>query len=162
MKAEFTITLTVLDMYRYSMYYAYAGRQGFSSILIAALCVVVGIVTRDAMPLYYTVMYIAIGVVVIIYVPIMVYMRTKRQYKSSKILSRPLHFLLDEEGVHAFQDEERSDLPWKNVFRVVNRRHTIYIYSSLIHAFIFPKNQLGDQCETVIKTIYHYLQKDKK
>ena len=142
METEFDITLNSKDMYRFSMYHAYTGSQGIISVLIAALCFFVSIKTRGSVELTYTILYAVFGVVILFYIPVQLYLRSKRQIMSSEVLRRPLHYRVDEKGVHTSQDDASADLPWDQIYKMVSTRHNVLIYSNRVNAFIIPKDQI--------------------
>ena len=79
MKAEFEITLSSKDMYRFSMYHAYTGSQGILSILIAIICFVAAFYSVGTMEIMYTVLYAAFGVLFLVYIPFQLYIRSKKK-----------------------------------------------------------------------------------
>ena len=62
MKSEFDVTLTVEDMYRFSMYHTYSGVHGIASVIIAVLVFFVAAKTYGDVELMYTLLYILFGV----------------------------------------------------------------------------------------------------
>ncbi len=151
METEFDITLNGSDMYRFSMYHAYTGSQGIISIVIAALCFFVSVWTRGSVEMTYTVLYAVFGVVLLIYMPVQLYLRSVRQIRTSKVLSRPLHYRVDSEGIHTSQGDASADLPWDQVYKMVSTRHNILIYSNRVNAFIIPKSQIEKECGVLLQ-----------
>ncbi len=149
MKTEFDITLSSKDMYRFSMYHAYTGSQGIISILIAALCFFAAVTTRDSVEWMYTLLYAGFGVVFLIYIPCNLYLRSKRQILASDVLKHPLHYRIDEEGIHTSQKEATADLPWDQVYKLVSTRHNVLIYSTRVNAFILPRDQIRKEYDMV-------------
>ena len=145
MHTEFDITLTSKDMYRFAIYHAYTGSQGIISILIAALCFFVSVQTRGSVELMYTILYAVFGAVILVYLPVQLYLRSKRQFMLSEALRRPLHYRVDGEGIHTSQDGAAADLPWDRVNKVVSAGGHILVYSSRVNAYIIPKSQIGEQ-----------------
>lgn len=142
MKTEFDITLTSKDMYRFSMYHAYAGFHGISSILIAVLIFAAAIKTRESTEPMYTVLYLLFAVVFLLYLPITLYFQAKRQLRTSKVLRESLHYCIDEEGVHTSQNGEHADLLWEQIYKMAATKHNVLVYSSRIHAYVIPKAQI--------------------
>lgn len=149
MKAEFDITLTDKDMYRFSMYHTYTGFQGWFSIIIAVLCFVAAIVTRGSVTAMYTGLYAVFGVIFLVYMPVNLYLRSKRQFLMSETLRNTLHYQISEDGIHTSQNDASADLPWEQVYKIVSTKSDVLIYSSRIHAYIIPKEQIKQQYDTI-------------
>lgn len=159
METEFDITLNSSDMYRFSMYHAYTGTQGIISIVIAALCFFVSVKTRGSVEMTYTILYAVFGVVILIYIPVQLYLRSKRQIMASEVLRRPLHYRVDSEGVHTSQGEAAADLPWDQVYKMVSTRYNILIYSNRVNAFIIPKSQIEKEYGVLLQLAGGHLPK---
>ena len=142
MKAEFNITLSCRDMYRFSMYHAYTGSQGVISILIAILCFVVSVWTYGSVTLTYTILYAVFGVLFLVYIPVNLYLHSKRQFLKSEVLQNPLHYVIDEDGVHTSQNGETAELPWEQIYKMISTKRSVLIYSSRVNAYIIPKEQV--------------------
>ena len=148
MKSEFDVTLTVEDMYRFSMYHTYSGVHGIASVIIAVLVFFVAAKTYGDVELMYTLLYILFGVV---YMPFSLYLRAKRQIASSEVFQKPLHFTVTEEKITSSQSGETADLPWEQIYKVVETKSNILVYSSRINAFVLPKNQIAGEYDAFRK-----------
>lgn len=151
MKTEFDITLTEKDMYRFSMYHAYSGTHGILSALLAVLIFALAYRNKDVAGMGYTVMYIAFGIVFLLYLPVTLYFQAKKQLKSSEVLRNALHYVVDEEGIHTSQNEAAADLPWEQIYKVISTKSNVLVYSNRIHAYVIPREQIADQYEMFYK-----------
>lgn len=149
MKTEFDVTLCSRDMYRFSIYHTYSGFQGWFSVCIAILLLIMAVDTRGEVALMYTYLYAVFGVVFLFYLPINLYLRSKRQFLMSDILKNSLHYRIDETGVHTSQNEATGDLPWEQIYKIVSTKHNVLVYSNRIHAFIIPREQILEQYEMI-------------
>lgn len=145
MKVEFDVKISGKDMYRFNMHHAYTGSQGIISILIAVLCFVMAVIANDKMDITYVLLYAGFGVLFLVYIPIGLYLRSKRQIMNSEVLKHTLHYVIDDAGIHTSQQEETADLPWEAVYKVISTGHNVLIYSSRANAFIIPKDQIGQE-----------------
>lgn len=147
MKSEFDIKLSVKDMYRFSMYHTYSGIHGIASVIIAVLVFLVAAKTYGSVEMMYTVLYILFGILFLIYMPFSLYLRAKRQLASSEVFKEALHFTVTEEKITSSQKGESADLPWEQIYKVVETKSNILVYSSRINAFVLPKEQIGGEYE---------------
>lgn len=149
MKTEFDITLSGKDMYRFALYHAYTGLQGIVSILIAVLCLIAAGAAYGARGPAYAALYAGFGILFLVYVPANLYLRSKRQIQASDVLKNALHYVVDEAGIHASQNEASADLPWEQVYKAVSTASNVLIYSSRINAYIIPKSQIAHEYESL-------------
>lgn len=103
MKSEFDIKLTVRDMYRFSMYHTYSGIHGGASVVIAVLVFFVAAKTYGGVETMYTLLYILFGILFLLYMPVSLYLRAKRQILSSEVFKEALHFTVTEEKITSSQ-----------------------------------------------------------
>lgn len=159
MKTEFDVTLSIRDMYRFSMYHTYTGTQGILSIIIAALACLTAFRTRGTVEPVYTILYTVFGVVFIVYIPVSLYLRTKKQLLTSEALSQPLHYAVDEEGIHTSQNGDSADLPWEQVYKMIATKHNVLVYSNRVNAFVIPRDQIAEQYMALWELAKKYLPK---
>ena len=149
MKTEFDITLNSKDMYYFSMHHTYTGSQGITSIIMAVLCFAAAVYTYGSVELMNTILYAGFGVLFLLYVPVNLYLRSKRQVLTSDVLQNALHYRIDETGIHTSQKEASADLPWEQVYKVISTRHNVLIYSNRINAYIIPRSQIAEEYDTI-------------
>lgn len=142
MSIEFDIKLTSKDMYRFNLHQAYSGFQGWFAFFLAVICFVSAAVTFQEGFNTKIVFYLLFGVILLIYVPGTLWLRSKQSLAASEVLRGALHYLIDEEGIHVTQGEAEGTLPWDQVYKMVSNRHNVLIYSTRINAYIIPREQL--------------------
>lgn len=159
MTAEFDVSINSKDMYRFNMYHAYHGFQGIFATVIGILVLIVSAVTFGKIETMYTILYIAFGVIFLVYVPVSLYMRSKQQILSSEVLQQALHYKIDEEGVHVSQKEQTADLLWNQIYRVVSTKHNLLIYSSRVNAYVIPRETIGEEYDKAARLAEKHLEK---
>lgn len=90
--------------------------------------------------LYIIVFYI---VYVFLIIPLMVYVRTKKQYESNKNLHKPITYDFTDEGVELKSDDISSRYRWENVYQVRESKNLFYIYQSKAVANLLPKRNFS-------------------
>lgn len=159
MTAEFDVSITSKDMYRFNMYHAYHGFQGIFATVIGILVLIVAVATAGKIETMYTVLYFIFGLIFLIYVPVSLYMRSKQQILSSEVLRQALHYRVDEEGVHVSQNDQTADLLWNQIYKVVSTKSNLLIYSSRVNAYVIPRKAISDEYETVAQLAGNHLEK---
>lgn len=149
MPIEFDIRITDKDMYRFNMHHAYTGFQGIFATLIGIAVLVVAFLTGGKVDMAYTLLYILFGVIFLVYTPVSLKLRSKRQILMSLVLKENLHYKVDEEGIHVSVGEQTADLAWNMIYKMVSTKSNVLIYSSRVNAYVIPLEQLGDRYEAV-------------
>lgn len=149
MDTEVTIQITDKDMYRFNMHHAYTGFQGIFATLVGIAVLAVAAVTWGKVDGAYTVLYAIFGVIFLVYTPIALKMRSKRQMLLSPVLKEPMHYRFDEAGIHVAIGEQQADLEWKMVYRMLSTGRQLLIYSTRVNAYILPMEQLAEKYPAV-------------
>ena len=140
---EFDITLTQKDMYRFNLYQTYTGFQGWLSVLAGILFVAAGVIYGKTEPLH-CVLYIVFGIVLLVYLPAGLYLRSKKRFMTTDSLKKPLHYQIAEEGITVSQEGENAALPWEQIYKMTVNKSQVLIYSGRVNAFVIPRAQLGE------------------
>lgn len=159
MKTEFDIQLQPVDMYRYNLYHTYTSLSGYLSILLSLIAFAAAVKTWGEVTLVYTVIYLALGVLLLFYVPVTLYLRSKQQVLASPVLKNVLHYTVDDTGVTTSQGEASSTLAWDQVYRVVATKHNILICINPRNAFIIPRAQVAEEYQTIRQIAKKHLEK---
>lgn len=153
MEARFSVSMTVKDMYRFLLRHAYLSRSGIISLLISLGALVMFIVRFDSLDPFYRMCLLFAAALFTIIFPIQLSFQATKAVKLNPVFQRPLEYIINDEGITVCQGEETVLLPWSGVFRTVETKTQIVIYSSVKNAFIFPKDQLKEQADIVKKLI---------
>ncbi|MCI9527266.1 MAG: YcxB family protein [Lachnospiraceae bacterium] len=158
MSAEFEVTITDKDMFRFNIYHAYHGFQGIIATLVGIWVLVMAGLTLGKVNIMYTVLYIVFGILFLVYVPGNLYLRSKKQLSSSDVLKNALRYRIDDAGVHVSQGEQTADLEWKQIYKMVSTKSQILIYSSRVNAYIIPKEAIGEQYQAILGLAISHLE----
>lgn len=159
MKLEFDVKVTEKDLYSFNMEQAYKGSQGILSILLAILLTATAVMSMQKGQALYSVLYIVIGIVILLYVPISLKGRVRLVLKTNEVLKKPLHFEVDDIAINVSQGEETAQLPWELVYKFVANEKRILVFSNRKNAYILPKEQLGSSFEELKEMAKRNLEK---
>ena len=159
MPLEFDIKLESRDLFRFNMYQTYSGFSGLSSIVFAIALFALAIYSYGDVTLAYTVMYVCVGVLLLVYMPGTLWLRAKQSIKASPVLSNTLHYAVDADGFTVTQDEASGVLAWKQIYKMVSTKHLVLVYSSRVNAYVIPRKQLGDLYVPLAKLAHEKLPK---
>ena len=154
MPIEFDIKLKAKDMFRFNMYQTYSGFSGWSSILFAAAMFGMAgytFYTHGEAALPNILVYVLAGIVLLVYMPCSLWLRSSQSIKASPVLSNTLHYLVDSNGFTVTQGEANGVLAWKQIYKMVATKQLVLVYSNRVNAYIIPREQLGEQYVALAK-----------
>ncbi len=159
MKIEFDVKLETKDLYAFNMAQAYKGMQGLISILFPALIFGYTIYNWNNADVTDSLVNIGIGLILLIYMPISLLLRSARIVKTGEVLSKPLHYVVTEESIEVSQGEDEAILEWGSIYRLTAGNKRILIYTNRINAYIIPKAQMDGQSEAFVALAQRKLDK---
>lgn len=86
------VNLTDNDLFKFLMYHNYHGAQGKLGIVVALLAFLAAVMTYGRVEMLYTVLYIVCGVVFIVYTPLALKWRAKRQFQLAPDLGEEMTY----------------------------------------------------------------------
>ncbi|MBR4732094.1 MAG: YcxB family protein [Lachnospiraceae bacterium] len=143
---ETDIKITAADLYDYMLMHTYNSSSGIVGSTVGALLIVAAFLTQKWM-------LILAGAVILLYLPVTLYTKSKLQWNANTAFQKPLHYVLDDEGVTVSQGDVKESQSWDNMVKAVSTTRSIILYTSGRNASIFPKEQLGDQRAALIEII---------
>ncbi|MBQ3061509.1 MAG: YcxB family protein [Lachnospiraceae bacterium] len=156
MSTEFSVNMTVKDMYKFLLRHAYYCVSGVISVLISIASIVIMVVRFEYLtPSQLGLLAIA-GCMFTVVLPMHLWTRATTIVKLTPSFQKTLNYRVDDEGVYVSQEEEGVLLPWSGVYKSVETRSHIVIYSSPKNGFIFPKNQINESADIVRQLIDKY------
>ena len=94
-------------------------------------------------------MYVAFSVIILLYIPISLRGRVKLTLKNNEVLAGVLHYHFTEKEIKVTSGEDSGELPWKQIYKMIDTKHNVLIYSGRRNAYVLPKDQIGDNYETL-------------
>ncbi|MBO4748873.1 MAG: YcxB family protein [Lachnospiraceae bacterium] len=151
---ETDIQVTAADLYDYVLMHTYHGTSGIIGSTAGALFVVAGFLAQKWL-------LVIAGLVILLYLPITLHAKSKLQWSANEAFQKPLHYVLDENGVTVSQGEVSESQSWDSMVKAVSTPRSIILYTSGRNASIFPKAQLGDQKDALIEVISTHMPPQK-
>lgn len=150
MKTEFKVKLNINTMYHFLMYHMYHGFGGIFSVIIGLGLIGYGIYAGNSVSNSW--IYIFFGVIFLIYEPTTLYTRAAKQIKTNPVFKEAIQYEVSEEGIKIIQGEVFNVLPWDKIYKVMESRQCIFIYTNVRNAIILEKKQMGSS-EAVIRKL---------
>lgn len=159
MKVEFDVKLTEKDLYDFNIYQIYRSSQGIISILLAIIVWVMAGITIANGQIPYGLLYIAGGFVFLFYIPLSLKLRVKNTMRTNEVLSGVLHYEVTEDAICVSQGEEKAELLWNQIYKMIVNDKRILVYSNRVNAYIIPKNQISDKYDDFVEIAKNKLEK---
>lgn len=155
-KIQFSVQMTAGEVFRFMMYHLYHKFSGIFGICLSLMALIFFIISFDSLTEQSRAILILIAVWFPILSPIMLFFRAKGQVKRNKSYQKPLDYQMDQVGITVSQDDAEQTIAWENLVKVVETRSQFLVYSSSIHAFVFPKKAIGEEFDAVKEMLIHY------
>ncbi len=143
---ELDIKIEAGDLYDFLLAHTYNSGAGILGSCFGALLVVIAVLEKRWI-------FLALGVIVLLYQPCSLFLKSRRQMLSNPAFRKPLHYVLDEEGIAVSQDGDRQSQAWGDMVKAISTGKSIIVYTSRVNATIFPKRELGEQKTALIEMI---------
>ncbi len=138
MNLEFDIKINAGVLYDYMLRHTYTSFSG-------VLGTVVGLLLLSGFAMTGYVLYLIAGLVVLIYLPWTLFLRSRQQMIKNPAFRQPLHYKLTPEGVEVSQGESKEFQKWEAMHKAVSTGRSIILYTSSVNASIFPRKDLREQ-----------------
>lgn len=151
---ELDVKIESGDLYDYMMAHSYNGASGILGSCFGALMVVVAFMNKQWI-------FLICGVVVLLYLPWTLFIKSKQQILNNPTFKKPLHYSLNEQGITVSQGEESQSQLWEHMYKAVSTNRSIIIYTSPVNATILPRRILGDDVAKCIEIISTHMPPNK-
>ena len=151
---EFDVKITSGDLYDYMLRHTYHSAQGLLGTCVGVFAIFIFL--NNFQPLY-----LIMGIVIILYLPWTLYLKSGQQVQNNPAFKEPLHYAFDEEGITVCQGEVSEKQNWKDMHRAVATGRSIIVYTNRVNACIFPRKQLGGMEQQVLAYISTHMEPKK-
>ncbi len=154
MELEFDVKVNTSVLYDCMLQHNFTSFSGIFGSVVGALFIVAYGINSN--------WYLLIaGLIILIYMPWTLFLRAKKQALTNPVFKKPLHYKMTEEGVTVSQDEFTEFKEWDAVVKANATNRSLFLYTSKVNAWIFPKKDLGDKKDSVIEMISTHVSPDK-
>lgn len=152
----FSVQMTPVEIFRFTMYHSYHKLSGLIGIFLSLAAVIILICRFGDLNDQDRTVLIIVALWFTILEPLMLLSRAKSQVKRNKTYQAPLDYKLDETGITVSQNDAQQTIAWDSLLKIVETKKQFLVYSSRIHAFIFPKKSIGTDCDAVKELMIDY------
>jgi hypothetical protein len=155
MKCEFDVRMTTAALYDYNMHHAYTSASGLLGTMVGILLIIGFFMNTDYLPM------LAAGLIIILYMPVTLYTRAKKQMLLNPAFKKAMHYAMDDEGVTVSDGTDEMKVEWTDMYKAYSTNQSIILATSKINAWIFPKKDLKEDRYALIEMISTHMPPDK-
>ena len=138
---ELDVKITSGDLYDFLLRHSYNSVSGLLGAVIGALGVVVGISRQ-----YW--IYLILGVVILLYLPWTLFIKSKQQVANNPVFREPLHYVLDENGITISQGDSSTCQAWEDCLKAVSTGRS-HRQKNRCNNGAVPSEQIVHQCRLI-------------
>ena len=151
---ELDIKINAGDLYDYMLRHSYNSASGIMGSALGAVMIIVALAKSQWI-------FLIGGIVLLLYLPWVLFIKSRQQILNNPVFKETLHYKLDEEGLTITQGEAQAMQSWEDMYKAVSTGRSIILYTSKINATIFPKKQLADRKAAVVEMISTHMPPSK-
>ena len=153
---SFSVLMTAKEVFRFSLHHSYFKLSGFIGMMMSLTALVMLLISFSELGDQNKAVLIMVSLWFTVFEPLTLWSRAKSQAKKNPAYKKPLHYTLNKEGITVSQDEQSQSIPWDRIVKVVETHKQYLVYSSKIHAFIFPKASVGEKCDDFERMVLEF------
>lgn len=143
----FSVQMTPMEIYKFTIYHSYHKASGLLGVCLSIAALIMLIVSFNELTDRDKTVLTFVAAWFLVLEPVTLFFRARSQVKRNKSYQKPLNYQMNQEGITVSQGEEQQTIAWENLMKIVATRSQYLVYSSKIHAFVFPKKAFGQDCE---------------
>lgn len=160
-KIEFELKLQTKDLFLYTMYHTYLSLSGVFSLFISIGSLIIFFLNLGKVPASTLCVLLMVALLFPVVQPVLLYLKCRKQIKKSKDINESLHYILSEEKIEISQGEQKAEVHWYDIRKVVYLKNVLYLYMSPVRAFIFPRSACAGQFDALVKLVKESMEKFK-
>lgn len=161
MSVKFDVQMTAKAMYNFMVHHTYTQFSGILSVIFGIVSVVFAVARVSAGNVEGSLIFFVFGALFIVYTPVNLWFRSKKQVKMTPSFQKPITYELTESGVIVSQEDQSTENKWEDFVKAVSTGQVLVLYITRVRAIIFPKEQLGEQYTAVVQMISTHMPPDK-
>lgn len=161
-KLELDVTLDAKQYYHFNLYHCYHSFNGFLGTFLGLLCIVyaaAGCMVEDLLDTMQIVVFILFGILLLVYNPVSLYLRSMRRFKTNAVMKKPVKYIFGKSGIMLRQGEVEEEMPWSNLYKIIKTKESMIFYMTKFHANIIPLSEIGSDYEAVCEMIQKFAPK---
>lgn len=162
MRYEFDVQMDEKTLYDFVMYHNYKGSTGMFWTMLGVFALGLAVFSGATTPVTYRLIYAVFGLIFIFYIPWDLKKRAKRQLQTNPFYAKPIHYVIDEKGIHTTQDEKEGFVSWVKFRKVRVSKLSVILYMRNKNACVLPKTVFGKELDKAVEWMTSMAGKESK
>ncbi len=155
---EFDVKMKTKDMYQFLLYHTYSRFSGWFGVFLSLGAIFLLVKNFDMYDDQRRLILFVIGLLFTVVNPIMLLSKAYQQVKLNPVYKKPLHYAISDIGITIAQEEQEQTMEWEQMYKYHEFCGSIYVFTSRIHAFVFPASQMGEQKDSIKRFLAEHFQ----
>ena len=159
---KFQTRITSKELFQFLMKHSYAGFHGKIGLVISLAAAVLFVMKIPDCSGNESAMVI-LGLIALLFTviqPLSLWMKAKQQKIANPAYKNEMEYTLTEEGVNLQAGEQKGGISWDLIIQVVETKSLYILYTTRINAFLWPKKDMGEQEESMIRFMLDHIDSD--
>ena len=158
---DVTLRITAKDLWMFSMYHANAGFMGMFNLIFSLAALYLLIFRWSTTTVPYRCLLVVCALIFTVWQPFLLWNKARKQAKRPAV-KNPMRLIFDDEKLTVSQEENSADFTWEQMGRLDAKSSMYILYMDRVHAYLIPKETLGEQEETFRELVTAHLPKERR
>lgn len=147
----FSVQMTTKEVFRFSLHHSYFKLSGIIGVCMSLIALLIFVLCFNDLGDQNKAVLLIVALWFTVLEPLTIYTRAKSQAKRNSTYKKPLNYTLDQDGITVSQDEQSQSIKWNQLMKIVETSTQYLVYSSKVHAFVFPKESMKEEQNEIEK-----------
>lgn len=140
-------------MQNFVLYHNYRCASGILGLVLSVAALIYLVIGFKAMDNIMRIALVFIGLLFTVVNPMMLSYKAKRQVRTNEGFKVPIHYGMTASYLTLTQGDQWVQVPWKNIYKIVDTGRSVVVYVSRMRAYVWPKAQLGGSFDDVMSLL---------
>ena len=142
---EFDVKMTTEDMMAFMLRQQYGGFRGLAFMFVDFALILSLCWKWDDLSTATRLIMLIVIIVLNLIEPFQLYLKANAQVRYSERLQAANHYVLTKDGITISQGEQSLGFKWGHIYKYVNSRKRVFVYTSRASAFVIPKEDVDEE-----------------
>ena len=146
---------------RYATICSNAGFMGMFNLIFSLAALYLLIFRWSTTTVPYRCLLVVCALIFTVWQPFLLWNKARKQAKRPAV-KNPMRLIFDDEKLTVSQEENSADFTWEQMGRLDAKSSMYILYMDRVHAYLIPKETLGEQEETFRELVTAHLPKERR
>lgn len=161
MTVKIKVQMTTKIMYDFLLFHNYTSVHGLVGIALGLGVIGLFIFNPGEVQESIRLIYLVFGIFFLIYLPLSLYMKAKKQVILTPMFKKPLEYIMSDTGITILQEDAQAEIKWEELLKIRESRKSIIIYAAKNRALILPLDSIKGQHDSVSRLINEHMKPER-